>query len=86
MDVQRYGLPPHVLPLMQRLPGAIFEQDNVHSHTTRASQDCDHTVNTLPRPARSFDLSPIEHISDYLGWRVGHLMSLNELEAMLQQI
>ncbi|GFW32492.1 transposable element Tcb1 transposase [Trichonephila clavipes] len=32
------------------------------------------------------DLSPIEHIWDYLGWRVGHPTSLNELEAKLQQI
>ncbi|GFW21583.1 uncharacterized protein TNCV_4280981 [Trichonephila clavipes] len=32
------------------------------------------------------DLSPIEHIWDNLGQRVGHPTSLNELEARLQQI
>ncbi|GFX84719.1 uncharacterized protein TNCV_725261 [Trichonephila clavipes] len=38
------------------------------------------TVKTLPWPARSPDLSPIEHIWDPLGRRVGHPTSLNELE------
>ncbi|GFT36607.1 uncharacterized protein TNCV_1345401 [Trichonephila clavipes] len=52
-------------------------------------QECDktvHTVNTLPWPFRFSDLSPIEHIWDHLGRRVGHPTSLNELEARLQQI
>ncbi|GFX05841.1 uncharacterized protein TNCV_1662801 [Trichonephila clavipes] len=31
-------------------------------------------------------MPPIKHIWDYLGQRVGHPMSLNELEARLQQI
>ncbi|GFX69107.1 transposable element Tcb1 transposase [Trichonephila clavipes] len=38
------------------------------------------------QPARPPDLSPIEHICNHLGWRVGHPTSLNELEARLQQI
>ncbi|GFX20716.1 transposable element Tcb1 transposase [Trichonephila clavipes] len=79
-------LQPHVLPLMQRLPGAIFQQDNARPHTARLSQDCLHTVTTLHWPARSPDLSPIEHIWDHLGRRVGHPTSLNELEERLQQI
>ncbi|GFW31012.1 transposable element Tcb2 transposase [Trichonephila clavipes] len=33
-------LHPDVLSLMQRLPGAIFQQDNARSHTERVSQDC----------------------------------------------
>ncbi|GFU27943.1 transposable element Tcb2 transposase [Trichonephila clavipes] len=56
MTAQRYVhdiLQPHVLPLMQRLPGAIFQQDNARPYTGRVSQDCLHTVPTLPRPARS---------------------------------
>ncbi|GFU46877.1 transposable element Tcb2 transposase [Trichonephila clavipes] len=44
------------------------------------------TAATLPWPSRPPDLSPIEHIWDHLGRRVGHPMSLNELEAILQQI
>ncbi|GFS64865.1 transposable element Tcb2 transposase [Trichonephila clavipes] len=79
-------LQPLVLPLMQRLPGTIFQQDNALSHTGRVSQDCPRTVTTLPWYVRSPDLSPIEHIWDHLGRRVGHSTSLNELEARLQQI
>ncbi|GFW35988.1 transposable element Tcb2 transposase [Trichonephila clavipes] len=89
MTAQRYIhdiLRPYVLPLMQRLPGVIFQQDNVQSHTARVSQDCLRTVITLPWPARSSDLSPIEHIWDNLGRRIRHSTSLNEIEAMLQQI
>ncbi|GFU68813.1 hypothetical protein TNCV_2784001 [Trichonephila clavipes] len=33
----------------------------------------------LPWPARSPDLSPIEHLWDHVGWRVGDPTSLNEL-------
>ncbi|GFW45285.1 transposable element Tcb2 transposase [Trichonephila clavipes] len=47
----------------------------------RVSQDYLHSVTTLPWPARSPDLFPIEHIWDHLGQRVGHPTSLNELEA-----
>ncbi|GFW17871.1 transposable element Tcb2 transposase [Trichonephila clavipes] len=89
MTAQRYVhdiLQPHVLPLMQRLPGTFFQQDNSRPPTARVSQDCLHTVSTLTWPARSPDLSPIEHIWDHLGRRVGHPTSLNELEARLQQI
>ncbi|GFY09638.1 transposable element Tcb2 transposase [Trichonephila clavipes] len=71
---------------MQRLPGAIFRQDNARPHSARGSQDCLHTITTLPWPSRSPDLSPTEYIWDHLGRRVGHLTSLNELEARLQQI
>ncbi|GFV19290.1 uncharacterized protein TNCV_1935071 [Trichonephila clavipes] len=53
MTSQRYVhdiLPPLVLPLMQRLPGVIFKQDNGCPHTARVSQDCLRTVTTLPWP------------------------------------
>ncbi|GFX41852.1 transposable element Tcb2 transposase [Trichonephila clavipes] len=55
-------LQPYVLPLMQRLPGAIFQQDNARPHSARVSQDCLHTVTNLLWPARSPDLKPNEHI------------------------
>ncbi|GFS50101.1 transposable element Tcb2 transposase [Trichonephila clavipes] len=55
-------LQPHVLPLMQWLLGDIFKQDNARSYTVRVSQDCLDTVTTLPSPARSSNISPIEHI------------------------
>ncbi|GFX82749.1 transposable element Tcb2 transposase [Trichonephila clavipes] len=51
MTAQRYVhdiLQPHVFPLVQWLPGAIFQQDNACPQTARVSQDCLHTVTTLP--------------------------------------
>ncbi|GFW19680.1 transposable element Tcb2 transposase [Trichonephila clavipes] len=45
MTAQRYVhdiLQPHVLPLIQRLPGAFFLQDNARLHTARVSQDSPH--------------------------------------------
>ncbi|GFX28046.1 transposable element Tcb2 transposase [Trichonephila clavipes] len=71
---------------MQRLPGAIFQQDNALPHTARVSQDCLRTVTTFPWLTRSPDLSQIEHIWDHLGRPVGHPTSLSELEERLQQI
>ncbi|GFU08991.1 transposable element Tcb2 transposase [Trichonephila clavipes] len=65
MTAQRFVhdiLQPHVLPLMQRLPGDIFQQDNARPHTARVSQDCLRAVTTLPWPVLSSNLSPIEHI------------------------
>ncbi|GFU72085.1 transposable element Tcb2 transposase [Trichonephila clavipes] len=70
MTAQRYVhdiLQLHVLPLIQWLSGAIFLQDNSRPHMARVSQDCLCTVTTLPWPARSPDLSPIENIWDHLG-------------------
>ncbi|GFV50718.1 uncharacterized protein TNCV_2213791 [Trichonephila clavipes] len=43
MTAQRYVhdiVQPHVFPLMQRLPGTIFQHDNAQPHTARVSQDC----------------------------------------------
>ncbi|GFV53075.1 transposable element Tcb1 transposase [Trichonephila clavipes] len=64
----------------------FFNKTMLGPHMAKVSQDCLHTVTTLPWPARSPDLSPIEHISDYLRRQVGHLTSLNKLETRSQQI
>ncbi|GFX54271.1 transposable element Tcb1 transposase [Trichonephila clavipes] len=71
---------------MQRLPLVILQQDNALPFTARVSPDCLRTVTTLSWPSRSPDMSPIEHIWDHLGRRVGHPTSLKELEVRLQQI
>ncbi|GFW48072.1 transposable element Tcb1 transposase [Trichonephila clavipes] len=76
----------HMLPFMQRHPGAIFQQDDARPHTAKMSQDCLRTVTTLPWSARTPDVSPIKHIWVHLGRRVVHSTSLTELEARLQQI
>ncbi|GFX40269.1 transposable element Tcb1 transposase [Trichonephila clavipes] len=62
---QRYVddiLRPHVGPFLNGLPGAIFQQDNVRPHTARVAQDFLRHFQTLPWPARSPDLSPVEHV------------------------
>ncbi|GFW44718.1 transposable element Tcb2 transposase [Trichonephila clavipes] len=79
-------LQPHVFSLMQWHLGAIFQQDNARPRIARVSQDYLRTVTILPWRARSPDLSPIGHIWNHLGWRIGHPTSLNELEARLQQM
>ncbi|GFV10375.1 HTH_Tnp_Tc3_2 domain-containing protein [Trichonephila clavipes] len=44
--------------------GAIYQQDNARPHTARLSQQCLQGYDVLPWPARSPDLSPIEHVLD----------------------
>ncbi|GFT97851.1 transposable element Tcb2 transposase [Trichonephila clavipes] len=57
---------PHVGPLLNGLPGAIFQQDNARPHTAKVTQDFLRHFQTLPLPARSPDLSPVEHVWDKL--------------------
>ncbi|GBM11594.1 hypothetical protein AVEN_180144-1 [Araneus ventricosus] len=59
-------LRPHLGPFLNGLPGAIFQQDNARPHTARVAQDFLRHVQILPWPARSSDLSPIEHVWDQL--------------------
>ncbi|GFU32117.1 transposable element Tcb1 transposase [Trichonephila clavipes] len=57
----------HMCCTMQRLPGAIFQQDNAWPHTARVSKDRLRTETTLPWPSRSPDLFPIEHMGNRFG-------------------
>ncbi|GFW08109.1 transposable element Tc1 transposase [Trichonephila clavipes] len=57
-------LTPIVLPMLSSRPGAIYQQDNARPHTARLSQQCLQGYDVLPWPARSPDLSPIEHVCD----------------------
>jgi hypothetical protein len=57
------------IPLVLQSPGRVFQQDNARCHIFRASMACldSFCVEVLPWPARSPDLSPIEHLWDELG-------------------
>ncbi|GFT22853.1 transposable element Tcb1 transposase [Trichonephila clavipes] len=53
-----------VLPYLQDLATAIFQQDNRRSHVAHIVQRffVNHQIELLPWPARSPDLSPIENM------------------------
>ncbi|GFX88881.1 uncharacterized protein TNCV_2575881 [Trichonephila clavipes] len=48
--------------MLSSRPGAIYQQHNARPHTARLSQQCLQGYDVLPWPARSPDLSPIEHV------------------------
>ena len=81
---------PVVVPFIRQGHARIFQQDNARPHTarhTRAVFQQNHIV-TLDWPARSPDLSPIEHMWDVLGRRVRKphdVDNVNDLELALQR-
>ncbi|GFW01504.1 DDE_3 domain-containing protein [Trichonephila clavipes] len=79
-------LRPHVGPCLNGLPGAIFQQDNARPHTTRVAQDFLRHFETLPWPARSPDLSPVEHVWDQLKRQMPSCHSVHDLELALQDL
>ncbi|GFU75661.1 transposable element Tcb1 transposase [Trichonephila clavipes] len=67
LNSQRYiseVLEPVVLPYLQGLATAIFQQDNARSHVARIVQRffLNYQIELLPWPACSLDLSPIENM------------------------
>ncbi|GFW02022.1 transposable element Tcb2 transposase [Trichonephila clavipes] len=66
------------------LLGAIFQQDNARPHTARVAQDFLRHLQTLPWPARSPDLSPIEHVWDQLKRQMPSCHSVHDLESAVQ--
>ncbi|GFW29220.1 transposable element Tcb1 transposase [Trichonephila clavipes] len=86
---QRYVgdiLRPHVGPFLNSLPGAIFQQGNARPHTARVAQDFLRPFQTLPWPALSPDLSPVEHVWDQLKRQMpsGHFVP--DLELAVQDL
>ena len=63
---------PVVVRYLQQHNVGIFQHDNARPHTARHTQNIlhIHNVSVLQWPARSPDLSPIEHLWDHLGRQV----------------
>ncbi|GFW90700.1 transposable element Tcb2 transposase [Trichonephila clavipes] len=81
-----YILRPHLGPFLNGIPGAIFEQDNAHPYTARVAQDFLRNFQTLPWPARSPDLSPVEHGWDQLKRQMPSYHSVHDLELAVQDL
>ncbi|GBM16361.1 hypothetical protein AVEN_28321-1 [Araneus ventricosus] len=58
---------PVVLPFMNSIQWGVFQQDNTRPHTAVVTQYTLQSVYMLPWPARSPDISPIEHVWDVIG-------------------
>ncbi|GFX96482.1 transposable element Tcb2 transposase [Trichonephila clavipes] len=74
----------HPEPFLNGLPGAVFQQDNARPHTARVAQDFLRHFQTLPWPARSPDLFPVEHVWDQLKRQMPSCHSVHDLELAVQ--
>ncbi|GFU81054.1 DDE_3 domain-containing protein [Trichonephila clavipes] len=86
---QRYVddiLRPHVGPFLNGPPWAIFQKDNARPHTARVAQDFLRHFQTLPLPAHSTDLSPVEHVLDQLKRQMPSCHSVHDLELNVQDL
>ena len=80
---------PVVVPYLQRHNVWIFQNYNARPHTAKHTQNIlrIHNVHVLQWPARSPNLSPIEHLWDHLGRQVRERHDVNnirDLERSLQ--
>ncbi|GFW42703.1 uncharacterized protein TNCV_472931 [Trichonephila clavipes] len=86
---QRYVddiLRPHVGPFLNGLPGETFQQDSARPHTTRVAQDFLRHIQSLPWPARSSNLSPVQHGGDQLKRHMPSCHSVHDLELAVQDL
>ncbi|GFX71939.1 DDE_3 domain-containing protein [Trichonephila clavipes] len=79
-------LRPHVGPFLNGLPGSIFQQDIARPHTARVALDFLRHFQTLPSPARSLDLSPVEHVWDQLKRQMPSCHSVHDLDLAVQDL
>ncbi|GFV72178.1 transposable element Tcb2 transposase [Trichonephila clavipes] len=73
-------------PFLNCLSGAIFQQDNARPHTARVAQDFLRHFQTLPWPARSPNLSPVEHVWDQLKRQMPSCHYVHDLEFAVQDL
>ncbi|GFV92082.1 transposable element Tc3 transposase [Trichonephila clavipes] len=76
----------HVGPFLNGLPGAFFQQDNARPHTARTAQDILRHFQTLPWPARSPDLSLVEHVWDQLKRQMPSCHFVHDLGLAVQDV
>ena len=79
-----------LLPFLRHGNAAIFQQDNARPHVARHTLNFlqANNVNVLDWPARSPDISPIEHLWDHLGRKVREKNDVNgvrDLERVLHE-
>ncbi|UYV63148.1 hypothetical protein LAZ67_2003293, partial [Cordylochernes scorpioides] len=89
LTAQRYVddiLRPVLLPFLSHHPGLTFQQDSARPHTARVTMDCLQSCRTLPWPARSPDLSLIEHIWEVMGRRLQPFRNIDYLARQLETI
>ncbi|GFX23727.1 transposable element Tc1 transposase [Trichonephila clavipes] len=73
-------------PFLNGLPGAIFQQDIARPYTARVAEDFLRHFQTLPWPACSPNLSPVEHMWDQLKRQMPSCHSVHDLELAVQDL
>ncbi|GFY03653.1 HTH_Tnp_Tc3_2 domain-containing protein [Trichonephila clavipes] len=76
----------HVGLFLNVLPDAISQQDNASPHAARVAQDFLRHFQTLPLPASSLDLSPVEQVWDQLKRQMSSCHSVHDLELAVKKL
>ena len=88
----RQVLEPEFLSLLRHIPGAVFQQDKSRARISQIAQAffSAQQVTLLPWPAYSPDMSPIEHVWDFIGQRLARTAdgdhNKNELWLQVEEI
>ncbi|GFV92690.1 uncharacterized protein TNCV_1375401 [Trichonephila clavipes] len=87
-EAQRFvdGILTVLPPFLLQYPGLIFPHNNAKPHTACVAMKCLIAYQTLPWPARSPNLSAIEHVWDMMGRRLHLPGNADDLARQLEQI